>query len=335
MVSPTFKLSLLALAAAGIALAALYRPNNTVHATIPVEVVQAFKTWQHKYQKAYRSPKEQTYRLSVFYKHYVEVEEHNKSNPYYTLALNFMCDLTVEEAKAKYFGLKHHTAPLDVEESLLTSTPSNNIDWTTDGAVTPVKNQGNCGSCWAFSATGALEGLNFIHNKDQNLTSYSEQQLVDCSRAYGNEGCNGGLMQDAFKYVMANGITTEASYPYVAVDQTCKSKSGVFKVKSYKNVPHRSSHALATACNTQPISVSIDAEKIMKYSGGVFSNILCGETLDHGVLLVGYDSAVWKVKNSWGSTWGMEGYILFNKTAVADIFGGMCGILLDASYPTM
>jgi len=338
MMNSHLKLALIILASAALALGSYHMMRRQNASGIPAEVVQAFKTWQQTHNKQYSSPQEFAYRLSVFYKHYVEVHEHNKNAPAkgltYTLGLNFMCDLTVEEAKAKYFGLKFSESPKEVETSLLQDTPSNDVDWVAKGAVTPVKNQGQCGSCWAFSTTGALEGLNFISQGMTNLQSFSEQQLVDCSWAYGNQGCNGGLMQDAFKYVKANGIALESTYPYVAKDQTCKSKAGVWAIKGYKNVPHRSSAALASACNTQPISISIDAEKIMKYTGGVFNDPLCGEQLDHGVLLVGYDAHVWKVKNSWGATWGQQGYILFSRTAVPDILGGICGILLDASFPT-
>jgi len=302
---------------------------------ITPEVAETFAAWTVKYSKSYKSPQERQYRLGVFFKHYKEVLENNLSNPYYTMALNEFCDLTVEEFKAKYTGYTPSKVKGQVDLELLkerTDVP-NDVDWEAQGAVTPVKNQGQCGSCWAFSATGALEGLHFIKNHMTNLTSFSEQQLVDCSGAEGNQGCNGGTMQAAFKFVLRNSIDTEANYPYVAKDQTCKTKEGVYKITNYKNVPHRSSTALVNACNIQPISVAIDAEKIMKYSGGVFSNKLCGEQLDHGVLLVGYTQDTWKVKNSWGTNWGMQGYILFNRTALPDIAGGMCGILLDPSYP--
>lgn len=299
------------------------------------ESFEEFRAWTATHGKKYSSPSEFAHRLAIFQKNLVEIVAHNSRTSSYKLALNKFSDLSVEEFKAKYLNLKTSTEAKDFDLTLLDGTPSNDVDWTAKGAVTPIKDQGHCGSCWAFSSTGALEGLDFVKNQPAQVQSFSEQQLVDCSTSYGNEGCNGGLMQDAFKYVVVNGITTEANYPYVAQDQKCKSKSGVFKIKSYKNVPHKSSAALSTACDAQPISVSIDATNIVHYSTGVFDNKNCGTQLNHGVLLAGYDAAVWKVKNSWGTKWGEDGYIRFSRTANSDAQGGICGILLDASYPTL
>ena len=198
-----------------------------------------------------------------------------------------------------------------------------------------MKNQGQCGSCWAFSSTGALEGLDFIHNKPAKVNSYSEQQLVDCSTSFGNEGCNGGDMPLAFKYVMANGITTESDYPYKGRDQKCQSKVGTFKISSYKRVPEKSSGALVNAGTTQPIAISIDADGIMDYKSGIFNNAKCGTDLNHGVLLTGFTDDAWTIKNSWGKTWGESGYIRFSRSAVPDTKGGIWGILLDNSFPVL
>lgn len=305
-----------------------------------VLIAEHFENWAVKYGKFYATPAEKLHRLSLFTKNFNDIMVHNAKGLSWTEGLNQFTDLSVEEFKAKYTGLKRReTLPADEEVAvngdIPNPAPSGSVDWVAAGAVTPVKNQGQCGSCWAFSTTGALEGLNWIHNKPQTIASYSEQQLVDCSWLYGNQGCNGGLMQDAFKYVVHNGINTEQAYPYVARDQTCKTKVGVFKITGYKNVPKRSTAGLAHANEAGPISVSIDAENIMKYTGGIFSNPACGESLDHGVLLVGYTSQYWHVKNSWGTTWGEQGYIRFSTTAVPDAIGGICGILLDASYPVI
>jgi cathepsin L len=176
---------------------------------------------------------------------------------------------------------------------------------------------GQCGSCWSFSTTGSTEGANFL--KHGRLTSLSEQNLVDCSTSYGNHGCNGGLMDYAFEYIIRNkGIDTEASYPYHASQGTCrynKQHSGG-ELVSYTNVPSGNEGALLHAVATQPTSVAIDAShsSFQFYKGGVYDEPACSSTrLDHGVLAVGWGvrdgKDYWLVKNSWGADWGLAGYI--------------------------
>lgn len=194
------------------------------------------------------------------------------------------------------------------------------IDWVAQGAVTPIKNQGQCGSCWAFSTTGGLEGLSKIAYGD--LQSFSEQQLVDCSGTYGNHGCNGGLMNEAFNYVRDHGIVHESEYPYKAVHGTCQIKGGPFKISGHTSANGCTN--LANSLTSRPISIGVDARNWSPYKSGVFSN--CGTTLDHGVLLVGTVNDNWRVKNSWGTTWGESGFITLAK-------GNTCGICNTASYP--
>merc|ERR1712093_484343 len=204
-----------------------------------------------------------------------------------------------------------------------TSVPSS-VDWTTKGAVTPVKNQGQCGSGWAFSTTGATEGAYQIATG--KLQSFSEQELVDCAGSYGNQGCNGGLMDDGFKYLQAKGDELEASYSYTGKTGTCNSakqsaadgfKAGV--VTGLKDVTSNDEAQMEAAVAKGPVSVAIEADQsgFQFYKSGVFSGT-CGDKLDHGVLVVGYGSDsgkdYWKVKNSWGTTWGDAGYIRMAKT---------------------
>jgi len=279
-------------------------------------------------------------RRSIYEKNIETIKQHNKMNDLgetqYRMGVNEFSDLSWKEFKAAVgLGGCTFNRTRDVNPAKFTTEAAASVDWRTKGAVTKVKNQAQCGSCWAFSTTGSTEGAVKIGGGD--LISLSEQQLVDCAKKEGNHGCEGGLMDYGFKYIIDNkGIDSEADYPYTAKDGTCKTAKAakhVSTIKGFHDVQAESASALKQALTQQPISVAIEADKssFQHYKSGVFDDLLCGTKLDHGVLAVGYNDKAWIVKNSWGATWGDEGYIQMS-TDVSST-KGLCGILMQPSYP--
>jgi len=260
----------------------------------------------------------------------------NANPEHHRVAINKFADLTIAEFSAMYLGTKATVTPGAYERTVPGANPAS-VDWRTKGAVTPIKNQEQCGSCWAFSAVGSTEGAHFLAKGA--LVSLSEQNLVDCSGSEGNQGCNGGLMTQAFDYIIKNhGIDTESTYPYTAQDGSCKFSAANIgsTLVAYTNVKSGSEADLETKIVAGPTSVAIDAShsSFQLYKSGIYYEAACSASaLDHGVLAVGYatsgSKAYYIVKNSWGTDWGMAGYIEMSKDR-----NNNCGIATMATLPS-
>jgi len=245
--------------------------------------------------------------------------------------MNQFGDLTSEEFGKQMCGFQPNIRNEQQQSVHYYGPLADSLDWVAKGAVTPVKDQGQCGSCWAFSATGAIEGS--VQIKTAKLTSVSEQELVDCAGTEGNQGCNGGLMDYAFSWVIKNkGIASEADYKYTGRDGSCKKVASSSKISAFKDVPSKNEQELMKAVNLGPVSIAVEADKsvFQFYHDGVLDNKACGEQLDHGILITGYGTLngkdYWAVKNSWGASWGKNGYILLVRNK------NQCGLALAASY---
>lgn len=307
-----------------------------------------WELFKRVHEKTYATVEEEANRRTIWEANLAKIEKHNLEADLglhtYTLGMNRFGDMSNEEFKKQMNGLKisanEQTADFDRHTFL---APSNvqipdAVDWRKQGYVTPIKDQGQCGSCWAFSATGSLEGQHYA--KTKQLVSLSEQNLVDCSGKFGNMGCDGGLMDSAFQYIKANkGIDTEQSYPYEARDGKCRFKAANVGATDtgFVDIKHQNETDLQVAIATiGPISVAIDAsqDSFQFYKSGVYNEPDCSSTeLDHGVLAVGYDTTsankqYYIVKNSWGTSWGQQGYIWMTRNK-----RNQCGIATMASYP--
>jgi len=304
---------------------------------------EEWEVWKQEHNKKYGSEEEELHRHITWQSNKKYIDGHNEHSDAFgfTLKMNEFGDMDGAEFAKMYNGyrMQPDRQPGKMfNPPPLTDLPTT-VDWRPKGYVTAIKNQGQCGSCWAFSATGSLEGQHF--NATGKLVSLSEQNLVDCSGAEGNMGCNGGLMDSAFKYIIKNnGIDTEASYPYVARNENCRFNAANVGAteSSYVDIPSKSESALQAASATiGPISVAMDASHLsfQFYHSGVYTSLFCSQTkLDHGVLVVGYGVSgskdYWLVKNSWGTSWGMDGYFMLARN-----HDNECGVATQASYPVV
>jgi C1A family cysteine protease len=298
------------------------------------EAESAFMAYIAEFNKSYPSVAEFEHRFAQFARNRDIVMEHNSllGTPYH-LGFNKMSDWTEAEYKSllTYIPEKEWIATDNFEA---TNAVPNAVNWVTAGAVNAIKDQGQCGSCWAFSSASALESAHKITAGP--LLSFSEQQLVDCSNL--NLGCNGGNAALAFKYWTNNFVMSEASYPYKAVNGTCKynatTNTGV-KAAGSTNVTANNPTAMKAALAIKPLSVAIEADLAVfqSYKSGIFNSTSCGTNLDHATNVVGWGTAngvdYWLMRNSWGTSWGESGYM---RLQIVD-GNGICGIQMQPLYP--
>ncbi|PIA48464.1 hypothetical protein AQUCO_01400807v1 [Aquilegia coerulea] len=316
--------------------------SRTLH---EVSMLERHEQWMAFHGRVYNDDTEKERRFKIFKKNVQHIESMNRAgNRSYNLSINKFADQTNKEFKATRLGYKmlpsvaKSSGVSSFKYENITSTPPS-VDWRRKGAVTPIKDQDDCGCCWAFSAVAAIEGITRL--KTGKLVSLSEQELVDCDR-HKNEGCEGGLMDDAFEFIQRNrGLTTEASYPYRGVDSTCSTKKAAghaAKISGHEDVPPNDEKALLKAVAHQPVSVALNGGEIdfQFYSGGIYTGE-CSTDLNHAVTAIGYGvnkdgTKYWLLKNSWSTEWGDRGYMKLQRDV--DAKEGLCGIAMQASYPT-
>ena len=338
---------------------------------------ERFSQWIKEFHIHFDNEEHQEHVFSNWMANDKYIVEQNAENRTYTLGHNILSGLNIEEYRA-YLGLhmdlenkiRNKKEKIDEVKCLYgcvksydasnklntvlcvkdcfneeTTFVNESVNWVEKGAVTPVKDQGQCGSCWSFSTTGALEGAYFI--KYGTLKSFSEQELVDCDNFSGggrDHGCNGGLMDNAFTWIEKNGgLCSEKDYPYTSgtskssgpCDKTCDIVDGS-QITGFVDVPKNSDDAMMQALSKQPVSIAIQADQrdFQLYKSGIFTGT-CGTKLDHGVLAVGYEKDYYLVKNSWSSSWGDGGYIKLGKGSEYNNGAGQCGMLMQGSYPEL
>jgi len=310
-----------------------------------------FTQYQKDFGKNYASLDELEVRYHYFKNTLFTIANHNLDKTQtFQMGINQFSDLSPEEFQIKYLGgfKQSNMTSLSVGAaacSKFTGTPGkmlpNAVDWTTLGKTTAVKDQGYCGSCWSFSAAEAIESAWAI--KKGQLLTLSEQQLVDCSKKYGNMGCNGGLMDSAFHYVMDNGLCLESAYPYTSgkttTSGTCQTTcSPAVTISGCADTTPNNQITLKEAVSMGPVSIAIQADSkiFQSYTSGIITGTSCGQTLDHGVVITGYSQEnsimYWKVRNSWSASWGEAGYVRIERSEKTND-AGTCGVAMQPSFP--
>ncbi|XP_039257663.2 pro-cathepsin H-like isoform X1 [Styela clava] len=304
------------------------------------EEVALFKQWMVKHQRSYNSEDEHDYRLLKFVNNLQIINRHNSEQHGWEMGLNQFSDMDFEEFRSNILGDPQNCSATKTRSFFASNTPTRK-DWREEGNyVTAIKNQGHCGSCWTFSTTGCLESATAIHKEGHPLYTLSEQQLVDCATAFDDFGCNGGLPSHAFEYIKYNkGLESEDDYPYDAKMGPCEFDPTLAKANVYDvvNITKDDEESIVNAVGTMnPVSVAFQVTPdFQHYKSGIYSNPKCGSLpsqVNHAVLAVGYDADVsgkpyWIIKNSWGTTFGIEGYFYMERGS------NMCGVATCASYP--
>lgn len=312
--------------------------------TIPSAVYDTFSKWKTEHKRRYLTPEEHSHRLKIFYQNVLKIQKLQKVVSY-KVGLTQFSDLTEEEFIAKYTGiLPEHSNP-DQNFQRTTHKITKNVkdlpeevDWRAKGAVNPIRNQGGCGSCWAFSVVQTIESA--YYNKFGTLPQLSEQQLVDCTVKAGNHGCKGGWLDRTFQYIWDNkGLASEQNYPYTGWDDWCsdwETQQVKFETKNIIDIPQSNLAALADAVAQNPVSAVVRANAFQHYVSGVFDDPDCGTRYNHAIGVVGFGveegsgKEFWIVRNSWGEVWGENGYIRMRKDTENP--KGECGIGLGAAY---
>lgn len=326
----------LAFSALCLALISFHLGNKAATQPVPQEVRLGFDLWKIEQKRLYASPEEQDYRLRSFYKNWVTVQQSRNQNEY-ELELNFLADLSEEEFLSKYamkesFAKKTREAlkealknqPIEEGEE---ETPENfnlegryGTNWLKDNKMTPVRQQGACGACWAFATTAALESAWLI--KNQNPGHLSPQHLIDCVNP--SFGCEGGITYDAYVYLLKKkiGIAQEREYPYIQDEGRCERKNSKWRLRNIK-IANDSDMSIMNILRGGPLVTHIDAKNLLLYKRGIFNGI-CSSSYNHGVVLAGAEKVgkdkYWIVKNSWSQRWGEKGYIRIK-------MGGNCKIV--------
>jgi len=335
-------------------------------------VEQQFEAFKAKYGKVYATPAEEQHRFEIFKENYFATAVESRRLKPYTTGITQFSDLTTQEFKATYLGVSRAPVVANHNEAKISSSLPDAVNWVEKGAVTPVKNQGHCGSCWAFATTEQIES--YAQISSGQLVELSTQQVTSCAPndvlCGGSGGCAGSVTQLGFSYLQLFGHMTEADYPYrsggsgqTGACQYDAAKPAV-SLTGYNTLPANNHSAVMThLAEVGPLSIAVDASKWGSYTGGVFDGCAFDEniSINHGVQLVGYGSDFsplgvydyWLVRNSWGPYWGEDGYIRLARTAECglnrtpmdgtacvngpntdeQVVCGMCGMLLDVSYP--